>query len=180
MTVHAAKGLEFNAVFITGVEEGLFPHENSVQELDGLEEERRLMYVAITRARKRLYMSFAQTRMLHGQTRYGMRSRFVEELPEQAVKWLTPRLREGQGKPAWSSAWDDAANSASVAAGANRLGADKPVHGFRVGQNVVHAKFGDGVIVKLEGAGTDARARINFGPYGIKELALAIAKLQAA
>ena len=183
MTVHAAKGLEFNAVFITGIEEGLFPHENSVQELDGLEEERRLMYVAITRARKRLYMSFAQTRMLHGQTRYGMRSRFIEELPEQAIKWLTPRLREGQGlgrgAAAWQSAWDDAANSAPSSAGA-RIGADKPVHGFRVGQNVVHAKFGDGVIVKLEGAGTDARARINFGPYGIKELALAIAKLQAA
>jgi DNA helicase-2/ATP-dependent DNA helicase PcrA len=82
MTVHAAKGLEFHAVFITGLEEGLFPHENSMQELDGLEEERRLMYVAITRARRRLYLSFAQSRMLHGQTRYGIRSRFIGELPE--------------------------------------------------------------------------------------------------
>ena len=75
MTVHAAKGLEFSAVFITGLEEGLFPHENSVAEADGLEEERRLMYVAITRARDRLYLSLAQTRMLHGQTRYNLRSR---------------------------------------------------------------------------------------------------------
>ncbi len=91
MTVHSAKGLEFNAVFITGLEEGLFPHENSIAEANGLEEERRLMYVAITRARQRLYLSLAQTRMLHGQTRYNMRSRFLDELPEANVRWLTPR-----------------------------------------------------------------------------------------
>lgn len=90
MTVHAAKGLEFNVVFITGLEEGLFPHENSAMEADGLEEERRLMYVAITRARERLYMSFAQSRVLHGQMRYHIRSRFFEELPEASLKWITP------------------------------------------------------------------------------------------
>src|SRR5574340_1757022 len=83
MTVHAAKGLEFHAVFISGLEEGLFPHENAAQERDGLEEERRLMYVAITRARRRLYLSFADSRMLHGQIRYGLPSRFLNELPEQ-------------------------------------------------------------------------------------------------
>jgi DNA helicase-2/ATP-dependent DNA helicase PcrA len=92
MTVHSAKGLEFNVVFMTGLEEGLFPHENSMAEANGLEEDRRLMYVAITRARQRLYLSLAQTRMLHGQTRYNMRSRFLEELPEANVRWLTPRL----------------------------------------------------------------------------------------
>lgn len=92
MTVHSAKGLEFNLVFITGLEEGLFPHENAVTEQGGLEEERRLMYVAITRARQRLHISLAQTRMLHGQTRYNMRSRFLEELPQDHVRWLTPRL----------------------------------------------------------------------------------------
>ena len=82
MTVHAAKGLEFDVVFLSGLEEGLFPHENSIQEAEGLEEERRLMYVAVTRARQRLYLSFAQSRMLHGQTRYNLRSRFLEEIPE--------------------------------------------------------------------------------------------------
>ncbi|MGH8676692.1 MAG: 3'-5' exonuclease, partial [Burkholderiales bacterium] len=82
MTVHSAKGLEFNAVFMSGLEEGLFPHEQSLAEKDGLEEERRLAYVAITRARARLYLSFAQTRMLHGQTRYSLASRFLEEIPE--------------------------------------------------------------------------------------------------
>jgi DNA helicase-2/ATP-dependent DNA helicase PcrA len=95
MTVHAAKGLEFSAVFVTGLEEGLFPHENSASQDDGLEEERRLMYVAITRARERLYMSFSQTRLLHGQTRYNLKSRFFDELPEQDLKWLTPRGRRG-------------------------------------------------------------------------------------
>jgi DNA helicase-2/ATP-dependent DNA helicase PcrA len=91
MTVHSAKGLEFDAVFITGLEEGLFPHENAMSDHDGLEEERRLMYVAITRARKKLSLSFCQTRMLHGQTRYHIKSRFFDELPEEALKWLTPR-----------------------------------------------------------------------------------------
>ncbi len=83
MTVHAAKGLEFHTVFISGLEEGLFPHENSLNEQDGLEEERRLMYVALTRARRRLYLSFAQSRMLHGQTRYNIASRFLQEIPEE-------------------------------------------------------------------------------------------------
>ena len=96
MTVHSAKGLEFDAVFISGIEEGLFPHENSLSDADGVEEERRLMYVAITRARKRLYLSFSQTRMLHGQTRYHVKSRFIDELPEDALRWISPR-RQGFG-----------------------------------------------------------------------------------
>jgi DNA helicase-2/ATP-dependent DNA helicase PcrA len=95
MTVHSAKGLEFSAVFISGLEEGLFPHENSMLEDGGIEEERRLMYVAITRARKRLYLSYAGSRMLHGQPRYGIVSRFVEEIPPQLCKWIV--LPEGRG-----------------------------------------------------------------------------------
>ena len=175
MTVHAAKGLEFHAVFITGLEEGLFPHENSMQELDGLEEERRLMYVAITRARRRLYLSFAQSRMLHGQTRYGIRSRFIGELPEGCLKWLTPRLREAAGLRLgdWHEAGIRPAEAATAPAGAGKSG-------YRIGQTVRHARFGEGVIIKLEGSGTDARAKINFGAQGVKELLLAIAKLETA
>src|SRR6185436_14225264 len=102
MTVHSAKGLEFQAVFITGLEEGLFPHEQSIMEEDGLEEERRLMYVAITRARTRLYLAFAQTRLLHGQTRYNVASRFLDEIPKDALRWLTPRFRPlGREPEAW-------------------------------------------------------------------------------
>ena len=175
MTVHSAKGLEFHAVFITGLEEGLFPHENSLTEEDGLEEERRLMYVAITRARKRLYLSFAQSRLLHGQTRYGIKSRFLAELPDAATKWLTPRAAAG-GR--YGGQWHDAGGRpASPAVPPPR---SSPSHGVRVGQSVRHARFGDGVVINLEGSGDDARAQVNFGPQGIKWLALAVAKLVAA
>ncbi len=175
MTVHSAKGLEFDAVFITGLEEGLFPHENSEEADDGVEEERRLMYVAITRARKRLYMSFAQTRMLHGQTRYNMKSRFFDELPEDSLKWLSPKVKThwfGHSQP--KAAWVD-----SPEVGSNQLASkmNRDV-GWRVGENVHHAKFGDGVIVNIEGSGTQARAHINFGRNGMKLLDLGIAKLE--
>ena len=174
MTVHSAKGLEFDAVFITGLEEGLFPHENSAQEEGGLEEERRLMYVAITRAKKRLYISFSQSRMLHGQTRYGIRSRFLEELPAHALKWLSPRVQThwfGQRK----SAWDDAPESGVNAIAQNFARSDS---GWRAGQAVAHRKFGEGVIVNIEGSGTNMRAHINFGQHGMKLLDLSVAKLE--
>jgi len=179
MTVHSAKGLEFDAVFITGLEEGLFPHENSVKEDDGLEEERRLMYVAITRARERLYLSFSQSRMLHGQTRYHLRSRFFAEMPEAAMKWLTPRQQAGYNPySSGASAWDEPSRPEAIPGWAHAKRAQ--ASGFRIGQSVLHAKFGEGVIVNLEGAGSDARAHINFGRNGLKWLALGIAKLEAA
>jgi len=169
MTMHSAKGLEFHAVFITGLEEGLFPHEQSVLEDDGLEEERRLMYVAITRARTRLYLSFARTRMLHGQTRYNVASRFLDEIPENVVKWLTPRLGRGKLEDA---VWAPEPKKATKP--------KAPGHGFRIGQSVLHPKFGQGVIVDAEGSGTDARLQINFGKQGMKWLALEYAKLTVA
>ena len=176
MTVHAAKGLEFDAVFITGLEEGLFPHENSEELDDGVEEERRLMYVAITRARKRLYMSFAQTRMLHGQSRYNMRSRFFDELPEDSLKWLSPRVQPQWLSGAQKAAWVDAPES-----GNNQIAqtfSSRKDTGWRVGQSVLHQKFGEGVIVNIEGSGTQARASINFGKSGMKLLDLGVAKLE--
>ena len=179
MTVHAAKGLEFDAVFITGLEEGIFPHENSSAERAGLEEERRLMYVAITRARKRLYISFSQTRMLHGQTRYNLKSRFLDELPEGALKWLTART-QGLGA-AGSMAWGGQRSGASAweepAAQRMQRGADRGIP-YRIGQSVAHSKFGEGVIINIEGAGQDARVQVNFGREGVKWLALSVAKLQ--
>jgi len=169
MTVHSAKGLEFDVVFMTGLEEGLFPHEQSVTERDGLEEERRLAYVAITRARSRLYLSHAQTRMLHGQTRYNIPSRFLEEIPQQLMKWLTPRFsRQKALTPDFSRRGEPLRKPA------------RDVGGFRIGQNVTHPKFGSGVIIDAEGQGTDARVQVNFGNQGVKWLAVAVAKLQAA
>ncbi|WGG49684.1 UvrD-helicase domain-containing protein [Rugamonas sp. DEMB1] len=179
MTVHSAKGLEFNNVFITGLEEGLFPHESSSREEGGVEEERRLMYVAITRARQRLYMCFAQTRMLHGQTRYNMKSRFFDELPEESLKWLSPKVQSHWSANSRKSAWDEAPLVGSDNAIAQKL-AQKSVStgaGWRIGESVAHGKFGEGVIVNLEGSGSNARAQINFGSHGMKVLDLSIAKL---
>jgi len=171
MTVHSAKGLEFDAVFLSGLEEGLFPHEQSVTERDGLEEERRLAYVAITRARHRLYLSHAQTRMLHGQTRYNLPSRFLEEIPQNLMKWLTPRFsRQKAFTPDYSRQ-----TRTTVTRNKNR-----DIGGFRIGQNVIHSKFGSGVIIDAEGQGGDARVQVNFGSQGVKWLAVSVAKLQAA
>lgn len=186
MTVHAAKGLEFDAVFITGIEEGLFPHENSILEQAGLEEERRLMYVAITRARERLYFSLAQSRMLHGQTRYAMRSRFLSEVPEEHLKWLSPKQGLADLEPRWKSSsagFDPYARQGKVPAVAsiNRSSTSGVTVGsqhFRVGQGVRHGRFGEGTIFGLSGSGLDAQAQIQFRDVGAKTLALGVAKLE--
>ena len=175
MTVHASKGLEFDCVFISGIEEGLFPHENSMSDRDGLEEERRLMYVAITRARKRLYLSHSQTRMLHGQTRYNLKSRFLEELPESALKWITPR-KQGRGFEFSPSGSSFGADRKLDLAASPSLRAPL-LHGLRIGIKVFHGKFGEGTVNALEGNGDDARAQINFPRHGVKWLALSVAKL---
>ena len=206
MTVHAAKGLEFDQVFITGLEEGLFPHENAMSDSDGLEEERRLMYVALTRARKRLYLSFSQSRMLHGQVRYHVKSRFLDELPEGALKWLSPRQAGfGHGSPYGSggaghwrgdsgrsggdgwrrerepgSPWAEAPATPPAWLGtaqAQAAAASTGAPALRPGQGVFHTKFGEGVLLTLEGSGADARAQVRFGRHGIKWLALSVAKL---
>ena len=198
MTVHSSKGLEFDCVFISGLEDGIFPHENSLSDAGGIEEERRLMYVAITRARQRLYLSHSQTRMLHGQTRYNLKSRFFDELPEAALKWITPKnqgFASAYGGP--SGAWG-ASNSgagggrgdwAAAAFASRNPGSDKfasppvpaqrnaPSHGLKTGMEVFHAKFGEGRVMMLEGNGDDARAQINFTRHGVKWLALSVAKL---
>ena len=180
MTVHSAKGLEFNVVFLSGLEEGLFPHENSILETDGLEEERRLMYVAVTRARERLYLSFAQSRMLHGQTRYNLRSRFLEEIPPELTKWLTPpnpRSAAGGAMGGMGGGYFKPSSAPQVQRAPRPAFATLP-NGLRIGQSVSHAKFGQGVIVAAEGSGADAKVQINFGPAGVKWLLLAVAKLE--
>jgi DNA helicase-2/ATP-dependent DNA helicase PcrA len=167
MTVHSAKGLEFHTVFVTGLEEGLFPHENSLSEYDGVEEERRLAYVAITRARRRLYLTHAQSRMLHGQLRYNIVSRFLDEFPAGLVQWLSPQRGHRAAEPA-----DYSAGSLRPAL--------RESPGWRIGQSVKHARFGLGIIIDSEGRGTDARVQVNFRDSGVKWLALEYAKLQPA
>jgi DNA helicase-2/ATP-dependent DNA helicase PcrA len=165
MTVHAAKGLEFKAVFISGLEEGLCPHEQSLYEANGLEEERRLMYVAVTRARQRLYLSYAQSRMLHGQVRYGIPSRFLDEIPEELLKRLNAR--------------PTAANSytPTPSMGGTTSSKTNPMP-WKIGQSVAHSKFGQGVVVSYEGNADDLRVQVNFGKEGLKWLALEYAKLE--
>jgi len=176
MTVHASKGLEFHTVFITGLEEGLFPHQNSQNAEDGLGEERRLMYVAITRARRRLYLTFAQSRMLHGQVNYATASSFLRELPDELLHWITPRLAARSAfRPAYSG-YSAPATTSDYAAPAPR---PADASGWRIGQNVEHAKFGEGVVLNVEGSGTDARVQVKFRKTGSKWLSLEYAKLTA-
>ncbi|MBI3936270.1 MAG: UvrD-helicase domain-containing protein [Betaproteobacteria bacterium] len=188
MTVHAAKGLEFHGVFISGLEEGLFPHENSLTEADGLEEERRLMYVALTRAKRRLYLSFAQSRLLHGSTRYGIPSRFFHEIPEGLMRRINPRFEFRVPASAVQGSRFKVPGSGSKAErpGISTLNIEpgtlnaRHATQWRVGQSVVHPKFGMGVIVNAEGRGADARVHVNFRDAGLKWLMLEYAKLAPA
>jgi len=177
MTVHAAKGLEFHTVFITGLEEGLFPHQNSQNVDGGLDEERRLMYVAITRARRRLYLTFAQSRMLHGQTSYGMASSFLRELPEELLHWLTPRF--SARKTFQTSSYETNSYAKAFSSTPLEKAPPAPSSIWRIGQRVFHQKFGEGVVTDAEGGGNEGRVQINFKRAGSKWLALEYAKLTA-
>ena len=179
MTVHSSKGLEFDYVFMTGLEEGLFPHDNSLNNDGGLEEERRLMYVAITRARKRLHFSYAQMRMLHGQTRYNVPSRFLDEVPAELLKWLSAKpknLLAMEPHAPLSGEYTDR-NLSSFASSIGSV--TRTDSGFRIGQQVSHAKFGHGVIINADGSGKNVQVEVNFIDHGIKRLALEYAKLTA-
>ncbi len=163
MTLHSAKGLEFPLVFLVGMEEGLFPHQMSVEEPGRLEEERRLCYVGITRARRELYLTHAELRRLHGSETYPRASRFISEIPAKLLREVRPRAQVVRPVSHRGIA-DTAATSAS---------------GLRLGQRVSHAKFGEGVVLNYEGQGSSARVQVNFSGAGAKWLVLAYANLQA-
>ena len=184
MTVHSSKGLEFHSVFLSGLEEGLFPHDNSRNEAGGLDEERRLMYVALTRAQRRMYLSFTQSRMMHGQTRYNIPSRFLKEIPEKLLKFLHPvqepadtgRLSGEKSYRAGALISDSKPRMKGSASGILDSNNSK----WSIGQNVLHAKFGEGIIVNCEGGVSDGRVQVKFSQYGIKWLSLEYAKLTPA
>ncbi|MBT6392539.1 MAG: ATP-binding domain-containing protein, partial [Nitrosomonadales bacterium] len=159
MTIHSSKGLEFDTVFITGLEEGLCPHERSLSENNGLEEERRLMYVAVTRARKKLYLTLAQSRLTYGQIMYNLPSRFLDEIPNELIK----RINAPKKVFAFSSP-KIAVHSESK-------------HTWKIGAAVEHAKFGVGIVTGYEGNENDLRVQINFHSHGVKWLAMEYAKL---
>ncbi len=163
MTLHSAKGLEFDLVFLVGMEEGLFPSLQSLQEAGRLEEERRLCYVGITRARKKLYLTHAECRRLYGKESYPRPSRFVREIPTECLEEV--RARGNVSRPVYQPATP-------------RSGAPSETTGLRLGQRVRHAKFGEGVILQQEGDGAQARVQVNFAEAGSKWLMLAYANLQ--
>ena len=187
MTLHAAKGLEFPSVFLIGMEDGVFPHLRSLGEPAELEEERRLAYVGITRARQRLYLTNAWSRMLYGSTQYNPPSRFLDEIPERAAQ---PRRRvtretarapvESFGLGGWTLAVhrnrDEIVERALRPQGPVQHGAE--VLGLRVGDDVRHAKWGEGVIIDIEGQGEKAEATVRFPDVGEKRLLLSWAPLQ--
>ncbi len=165
MTLHSAKGLEFPLVFLAGLEEGLFPSNRSLDESGRLEEERRLAYVGITRARQKLVLSFAEARRLHGQDMYGIPSRFLREIPASLVNEVRPRVQVSRAVPGFATR--PVAGHASL---------ETP--GLKLGQSVTHAKFGHGVVTDCEGSGAHARVQVNFASEGSKWLVLAYANLQ--
>jgi DNA helicase-2/ATP-dependent DNA helicase PcrA len=194
MTLHTAKGLEFPLVFLAGLEDGLFPHQRSLNDPDSLEEERRLAYVGITRAMRQLYLTYAEQRRLHGIDAYGIPSRFIKEIPEEFLEEVRPRVsgtRPGQGfgrgfGGGFGSGFGGGHNSQSgtrqagqsgMGRGAAGLREEPPAPGIRLGARVRHAKFGAGVVVNVEGQGPHARVQVNFEGQGSKWLMLQYANL---
>ena len=164
MTMHSAKGLEFPLVFLSGMEDGLFPHQRSIADPNGLEEERRLCYVGITRAKQTLYVTYAEQRRLHGMDNFSQPSRFISELPDEYTEEVRPRVQVSRPMRSPSR------RTTTMVPGAEL--------GIRLGQRVRHAKFGDGVILNCEGQGAHARVEVNFETAGTKWLVLSYANLE--
>jgi DNA helicase-2/ATP-dependent DNA helicase PcrA len=162
MTLHSAKGLEFKLVFMVGMEDGLFPSLQSLDDIGRLQEERRLCYVGITRAMQQLYLSHAESRRLYGKDSYPRPSRFLREIPAETLQEIRMRanITRSTGSPA-------SQQPASISTGS-----------YRLGQSVKHEKFGEGVVLQTEGEGEQERVQINFRHAGIKWLMLAYAKLE--
>jgi DNA helicase-2/ATP-dependent DNA helicase PcrA len=168
MTLHSAKGLEFDLVFMAGMEEGLFPHKMSMDNLAGLEEERRLCYVGITRAKAKLYISHAESRRMHGDVNLCRPSRFIREIPKELVQEIRLKTTINRG----------GMMSASPRRKAVGGDAEIPETGLSLGQRVTHGKFGEGVVLNYEGQGSNARVQVNFDAVGSKWLVLSYANLE--
>ena len=161
MTLHSAKGLEFPLVFMVGLEEGLFPSQQSVDDIARLEEERRLCYVGMTRAMKLLFISYAESRRLYGKENYPRPSRFLKEIPAEQLQEI--RIRANVSKPVVTK------NRAKATLGTSGR--------YQLGQRVRHEKFGEGVVLQVDGDGAQERVQINFANAGMKWLMLSYAKL---
>ena len=168
MTLHSAKGLEFPLVFLAGMEEGLFPHRMSMDKIASLEEERRLCYVGITRAKSKLYLTHAESRRLHGEVNLCRPSRFIKEIPKQLIDEIRLKTTVSRTKVHRRNGMRDSLSS----------GAEIPQTEISLGQRVAHGKFGEGVVLNYEGQGSNARVQVNFDAAGSKWLVLSYAKLE--
>jgi len=173
MTLHTAKGLEFPVVFLCGLEDGLFPHQRSIMDVHGLEEERRLCYVGTTRAMRQLYLTFAEQRRMHGMDSYGAPSRFLAEIPAELIEEVRPKVQVSR------PAYVPAQRAPTMPSARNPKFVDEGPGGLRLGQRVRHAKFGDGVVLNMEGQGSNARVQVNFERQGTKWLMMGYANLEA-
>ena len=174
MTLHSAKGLEFPQVFLAGVEEGLFPHKMSIEEPGRLEEERRLCYVGITRAMQKLFITYAESRRLHGQDNYNRPSRFIREIPEDLLEEV--RLNASVSRPVTSRHNDY--ESSSLFGSSSLSDSEVPETNLALGSRVIHSKFGEGIVLNFEGSGPKARVQVNFDYEGPKWLVVGFANLQ--
>jgi len=175
MTLHTAKGLEFNTVFLTGFEDGIFPHQRALADSNELEEERRLAYVGITRARQRLYLTRASVRSQWGSPQYNPPSRFTDEIPAHLIDWR----RLGVVRTSYASqaaARSEQAWRSTVSFGARP--AIKTVASVAVGDRVLHTTFGMGTVIATSGAGDGAKADVDFGSTGVKRLSLKHAPME--
>ena len=176
MTLHSAKGLEFPMVFLAGLEEGLFPHKMSMENLSGLEEERRLCYVGITRAMQKLTLTYAESRRLHGDVNMSKPSRFIREIPEELIEHV--RLKSTVSRPFGNSSSHGGQHSLAAGNKYVMSGAQVPETEISLGQRVRHGKFGEGVVLNYEGNGPNARVQVNFKEVGSKWLVLSFARLE--
>ena len=182
MTLHSAKGLEFLVVFLAGLEDGLFPHQRSITDVQGLEEERRLCYVGTTRAMRHLYLTYAEQRRMHGVDSYGAPSRFIAEIPAELVEEVRPKVQVT--RPAYGATPRDYASRPAGGSYGTRPAPSRPRYqdespgGLKLGQRVRHQKFGDGVVLGVEGHGDHARVQVNFERQGTKWLMMGYANLE--
>jgi DNA helicase II / ATP-dependent DNA helicase PcrA len=176
MTLHSAKGLEFPVVFLCGLEDGLFPHQRSIADVHGLEEERRLCYVGTTRAMRHLYLTYAEQRRMHGVDSYGAPSRFIAEIPAELLEEVRPRVQVS--RPAYAPARNYVPARPQAQASRSQRYADDSPGSLRLGQRVRHQKFGDGVVLGVEGQGSNARVQVNFERQGTKWLMMGYANLE--
>lgn len=166
MTLHSAKGLEFPLVFMVGMEEGMFPSQQSAEDIVRLEEERRLCYVGMTRAMQKLYLTHAESRRLYGQEKYHRQSRFLKEIPDKYVDEI--RMRNQVSKPKTTGRFSNTITMETFES-----------TGFKLGQRVMHQKFGEGVVLNFEGTGAQSRVQVNFVDHGSKWLVVAYARLES-